>query len=188
MVFLSDNVNNAFAGLCCDCSNFSLHFFMKRTLVFLIPLLSLCVCLYTDAQAQRCDSLVQHEAPGVASRSPELAGTLSWVLPGLGQIYNGKVGKGLLQMELFFGGIGMIASSHIGFSHGSITPAAWISVGIVAGTFVWAVIDAVTTAERINGAAKGEAQLLQIRPNDCAIRFDLGATELGARASLVVDF
>ena len=91
-------------------------------------------------------------------------------------------------MELFFGGIGMIASSQIGFSHESITPAAWISVGVVAGTFVWSIIDAVTTAERINSELKGETNVLQIRTNDCAIRFDLGATELGTRASIVVIF
>jgi len=161
---------------------------MMRTGFSLAVVVTLLLILHVDSLSQTSDTLAQPQARGFIFKSPELAGTLSWILPGLGQIYNGKAGKGLLQMELFFGGIGMVAASHIGFSHASITPAAWISVSIIAGTFVWSVIDAVTTAERINNERKSGSRLLEIRTDDTVLRFDLGADRLGTRASLVLIF
>jgi TM2 domain-containing membrane protein YozV len=161
---------------------------MMHTGSSVAAVLLLLISVPINSRSQTPDSLLQPESPAALVKSPELAGTLSWILPGLGQIYNGKVGRGLLQMELFFGGIGMIASSHIGFSHNSITPAAWVSVGIVASTFVWSVIDAITTAETINHEGRRATHLMEIRPGDTAIRFNLDADHLGARASILVTF
>ncbi len=138
--------------------------------------------------AQPTDSLSRPPAPGKVARNPELAGTLSWILPGLGQIYNGNVGKGLLQMELYLGGIGMIASSQIGFSHNSITPAAWTSVAIVAATFLWSVIDAVTTAREMNSAGEGSSAILQVPTGPCALTFDMAPSTRAPRATIVIWF
>ena len=180
MVFLSDNVNVAIATT-------SLYiFFMMRSGFSLAVVVTLLLFSPVESLSQASDTVSQPQVHAFTAKSAELAGTLSWILPGLGQIYNGNVGRGLLQMELFFGGIGMVAASHIGFSHESITPAAWISVGIIAGTFVWSVIDAVTTAERINSEGKSPTHLLEIRTSETVMRFDLGADRFGARASIVL--
>lgn len=70
-------------------------------------------------------------------KSPGLAAVLSLVVPGVGQIYNGHLVKGLLLVFLAL-------------------PIAWLSLGILIGfvlvpvLYIWATIDAYRTAERIN--------------------------------------
>ncbi|OBY81579.1 sugar ABC transporter permease [Paenibacillus sp. KS1] len=65
-----------------------------------------------------------------------LAGVLSFILPGLGHLYLGRVQKGIILLLL--NGIAIMLSS--------------IIIGLFAMVFVWmyAIIDALKTADRIN--------------------------------------
>ena len=72
-------------------------------------------------------------------RNPLIAGILSLLIPGLGQIYNGEIGKGIgliiahfISLLLMFVIIGFIT-----------TPILWI----------YGMVDAYQTAEKINAAA-----------------------------------
>lgn len=67
------------------------------------------------------------------NRHPGIAAVLSFIVPGLGQIYNGELGKGFG----FVAGIiisGFLCAIFIGFI---LLPVLWI----------WAVVDAYRTAE-----------------------------------------
>jgi len=79
-------------------------------------------------------------------KSPGLAGFLS-LFPGLGAIYNGQVSKGFLFIIIFAGLITLQ-------EHAGLQP----FVGLLLPAFIiYAIIDAVQTAKRINmGAAGGE--------------------------------
>jgi TM2 domain-containing membrane protein YozV len=69
-------------------------------------------------------------------RSPGIAAVLSFFWCGLGQIYNGQIGKGIaMGSAYFFSGLLMYVA--IGFI---TTPILWI----------WGMVDAYRTAERLN--------------------------------------
>ena len=77
-------------------------------------------------------------------KSPGLAAVLSFFWPGLGQIYNGEIGKGLLIMFVqIINALLMLVL--IGF----------ITAPIV---LIWSIYDAYKTAERINAQAAQQAQ------------------------------
>ena len=77
-------------------------------------------------------------------KSPGLAAVLSFLWGGLGQIYNGEIGKGLLIMFVqFINALLMLVL--IGFF---TWPIVWI----------WGIYDAYKTAERINAEAAMQAQ------------------------------
>ncbi|MGO9453821.1 MAG: zinc-ribbon domain-containing protein [Candidatus Binataceae bacterium] len=72
-------------------------------------------------------------------KSPGLAAVLSFLWCGLGQIYNGQIGKGIVMMVAY-----AISVFMIHFLIGLLTtPVLWI----------WGLVDAYRTAERINRAA-----------------------------------
>jgi hypothetical protein len=82
--------------------------------------------------------------------NPRLAVGCSIFLPGAGQLYNGEGLKGAMHLGLFAGSIAMVVSAGITETHESITPYAWFSVAMVGVTYVWAAIDAYTSAVHIN--------------------------------------
>lgn len=69
-------------------------------------------------------------------KNPGLAAILSFLLPGLGQMYNGEVGKGVMIVIVQVVNFALMA----------------IVIGFITGPIVmiWAVYDAYKTAERIN--------------------------------------
>ncbi len=71
-------------------------------------------------------------------KNPGIATVLSFFFMGLGQLYNGEIGKGLLFIFLFFISI-LLISAFIGFI---TTPILWI----------WGMVDANNSAKRINEA------------------------------------
>ena len=83
--------------------------------------------------------------PLKGEKSPEIAGAMSLFLPGLGQYYNGDPDKGLFQQILFVSGIFLAAR---GFEENS--PKQAVGIGLVVGTTVWSVIDAVKSAKKKN--------------------------------------
>ncbi|HKN01550.1 MAG TPA: zinc-ribbon domain-containing protein [Candidatus Binataceae bacterium] len=72
-------------------------------------------------------------------KSPGLAAVLSFLWCGLGQIYNGQIGKGIVVMVVY-----AISAFMIHLLIGLLTtPVLWI----------WGMVDAYRTAERINRTA-----------------------------------
>ncbi len=78
-------------------------------------------------------------------KNPGLAAVLSFLISGLGQIYNGEIGKGLLIIVVQIIN-GLLTMIFVGFVTGAIV---WI----------WAIYDAYKTAERINANAGGAGRL-----------------------------
>ncbi|MBI2390233.1 MAG: hypothetical protein HYV09_11645 [Deltaproteobacteria bacterium] len=75
--------------------------------------------------------------PYVRRKDAGVATLLSFFLPGAGQIYNGQIGKGL--------GF-LLVSIFVNF------PLMFVGVGFLTGliTWIWAMIDAHSSAEKIN--------------------------------------
>ncbi len=84
---------------------------------------------------------MQYQSP---PKNPALAAILSFLINGLGQIYNGEVGKGILIMVVQVVNV-LLMGIFVGFITGPIV-------------FIWSIYDAYKTAERINAEAAGRAQ------------------------------
>ena len=71
-----------------------------------------------------------------APKSPGVAVVLSFFVAGLGQIYNGQIGKGLAFMIAYLCSLALM----------------WVLIGFVIAPilWIWSMIDAYKTAERIN--------------------------------------
>jgi TM2 domain-containing membrane protein YozV len=76
-------------------------------------------------------------APYVRRKDAAVSTILSFFMPGLGQFYNGQIGKGVAFL---------LVTMFVNF------PLAFIGVGFFTGlaTWIWAMIDAHSTAEKIN--------------------------------------
>ena len=94
----------------------------------------------------------------VRDKSPVLACALSVCVPGLGQVYNGEVVKGLILAGGAFGGAALAAASASSdFSNqGSVVG---ISLGVGIACYVWSVIDAPISASRINSETRGRSHV-----------------------------
>ena len=86
--------------------------------------------------------------PPVFFKNPTVATLLSFFIPGLGQFYNGQVGKGILFLVLI--GISCVLMVVI--------------VGFILGTIVWiwSMVDANTSAKRVNEQLAAGASPLQV--------------------------
>lgn len=94
-----------------------------------------------DARAEICPECgIRQRQPTEDrdSKSPGLAAVLSFLVPGLGQIYNGQVGKGLLILVFVVVLFALIVTSPV------------IAGGLAFLTWVLAIYDAYTQAERYN--------------------------------------
>ena len=95
-------------------------------------------------------------APAQKRKDPFGAAVLSFFIPGLGQYYNGQVGKGLLQQALVIGGaaVAVGASSSSTYMNHTTTETnqgqLLLGLGLVLAVDVWSISDAHATAERIN--------------------------------------
>jgi TM2 domain-containing membrane protein YozV len=103
-------------------------------------------------------------------KSPFLAWFLSWLYPGVGQFYNGSVGKGVTMTALATGGLGCLYAGVIDFDNGGEGDLIGVGLLVYLGASVWSMIDAPISAARINrrNAALtwnvGDAQL-KLRPD-----------------------
>jgi len=88
----------------------------------------------------------------VSQKSPALACVLSLLVPGLGQVYNGEIIKGLLFATGVVAGTYLLVFSGGDFEHESSTSEPLFYTGmIVAGvSYLWSIIDAPVSASRIN--------------------------------------
>ncbi|HVP90088.1 MAG TPA: DUF5668 domain-containing protein [Terriglobales bacterium] len=92
--------------------------------------------------------VIQQKPP----KSPAAAGILSALIPGVGNMYNGLVNKGLLQLVIF-GGLFVI------FLQGCMTGSALTIVFMalmMAGFWFYQIIDSVNSAKAINEGAAGQ--------------------------------
>lgn len=85
--------------------------------------------------------VIQQKPP----KSPALAAILSFIFPGTGALYNGQFSRGILYMVIFAGLITMQR-------HGSGQPFLGL---MLAGFYIYQVIDAVNQARLINERAAG---------------------------------
>jgi TM2 domain-containing membrane protein YozV len=69
-------------------------------------------------------------------RNPGVAAVLSFFWCGLGQIYNGQIGKGILMLVAYLISVSLI----------------WLIVGLITTPilWIWGMVDAYNTAERLN--------------------------------------
>jgi hypothetical protein len=165
---------------------------------FRILMLSICVALCFSIQrviaaipsTQAADSNTctsSDSLPEVSKKNPELAGTLSVFLPGLGHMYAGETVKGTVLTGLFGVAIGTVIASNIGSTHDSIRPGGWASVVFVSAVYVYALIDAPFAAGRINEArSSSHAHLLNI-PAGTGL-FSMDAIATGSRFGLAVSY
>ncbi len=85
--------------------------------------------------------IIQQRPP----KSPTAAGILSVIFPGLGALYNGQVGKGLLHMGIFAGIITILARNRGGDVFFALA---------LAGFWFYQIFDAVNSARAINQTAQ----------------------------------
>lgn len=100
-----------------------------------------------SATNQTASKPIQNQSnnSGVGKKSPLLSGICSFIIPGLGQMYNGEYLKG----GLFFGGF--IASCVLTEGLGNEIDAGGAIGGIVVvGLWIWNWVDAPTSSKRIN--------------------------------------
>ncbi len=82
------------------------------------------------------DGLMLHPAPYVRRKDPGAATMLSCVVPGVGQLYNGQIGKGIAFLLLTVVNVLLL----------------FVGIGVFTGlvTWIWAMVDAHIAAEKIN--------------------------------------
>ncbi len=79
-------------------------------------------------------------------KDPALSSTLSMLVPGLGQIYNGQVAKGVGFLAVTYGSLGIAA---IASSNGNRSLAA-AGFATAAAAYVWSFLDAAFTSNSMN--------------------------------------
>jgi len=103
-------------------------------------------------------------------KSPALAVLLSAVFPGIGQYYNGDVGKGVIMNVLYVGGF--VLAFTAGFEENTygysgyyydyyyteetIGTWYWVGLGVSMGTAIWSMIDAGISASNYNDRLREE--------------------------------
>lgn len=91
--------------------------------------------------------VIQQKPP----KSPAAAGILSGMIPGVGNIYNGLVNKGLLQLVIFAGLFAVFISVCIGGN-----PIAIVFTGLMlAGFWFYQMIDSINSAKALNEGTAG---------------------------------
>jgi TM2 domain-containing membrane protein YozV len=148
---------------------------------------SICAAIF---HAAADDSLAnRHPTERLADNSdvlknPELAGALSVLVPGLGQVYNGETVKGISVLTGFLGGIAVCIAAKIGDTNDSIGASGWLGVGMIGTAYLWGIIDAPLSANRINreNATRGMGPLIEIHAGAYSISLKTGITPHGISA------
>ncbi len=145
-------------------------------------------------KAHQIMEIVRQPIPeSVAPRkNPLLAGCLSGFLPGLGQFYNGESGKGTIQMGMALGGlsvalIGVLASAVETWNDwgtdSTDAPETIVGVGgvLFISAWVWSVIDAPSSAKKINNQNERQRQARLIEFHGIEVDPIASRKALGAR-------
>lgn len=97
----------------------------------------------------------------VQEKNPALAAILSLLINGLGQIYNGEVGKGLIIIVIQIINA-LLTTIFIGFFTGTLV-------------YIWAVYDAYVTAKRLNEQSQQQMLANTKKCPRCAERVHIDA-------------
>jgi hypothetical protein len=143
------------------------------------------VVVYAMHEVAKISAEIMSEHTSIGFRgekSPFAAFLLSFMVPGLGQYYNGHFVKGAIQQAFFVGGWIMISAS-IENDESGFSPFAdhnpdllWSGVIVTGGAWLWSTIDAPMAANKINKERKQSyGHLIQVNKNQYVIGLDLGA-------------
>jgi TM2 domain-containing membrane protein YozV len=100
-------------------------------------------------------------------KSPAVAWVLSFLIPGIGQYYNGDIAKGVVMNVLYFGGWTMYAVAftrsttctyNFCYTNSSSNTLAWVGLGVATGTWIWSMIDAPISASAHNANVRAWAR------------------------------
>ncbi len=125
---------------------------------------------------------------GQATKSPLLAGSLSLILPGAGQFYNGHTGKGIgvlgaagVALFLIVDGSVDTAESVVFYDDNLDDGLGQVALGsiILAGAYAYSVVDAVKSANSINREAEHSqfGHLFELEQGDKVVGFDVTAID-----------
>ena len=133
------------------------------------------------------------EAQPQVEKSPGVALFLSFVFPGLGQHYNGDHQKGIVHGVIAVAGVGMALGPGIqGSWREPEGTTKWYAAGLLTLVAVelWSVVDAATSAERINREARERefGHLMEFQSDRYVIGVDVGLSSAGPSGGLVVHF
>lgn len=129
-------------------------------------------------------------------KSPGLAFFMSFLIPGVGQYYNGQVNKGIAQEVLYIGGwvfalaVGKVYNYDYNH-HRSIetTPAMYIGLGLAGVSYLWSMIDAPISASKINRrVAQNYGHMTEFNQGKNVLGFDMGPMRKGFAAKLSYHF
>ena len=123
-----------------------------------------------------------------SEKSPAVAFILSFLIPGVGQYYNGtkqEINRGIAQEVIYVGGIVMLYSSE------DENVVALGAVGALGG-FLWSIIDAPIAASNINKELRRQqyGHLIQFDRRNYAVGLDVYPmmTDKGIAAELTIHF
>ncbi len=126
-----------------------------------------------------------------AEKSPAVAFVLSFILPGLGQYYNGEPKKGITQEALVLGGsvLAVVSVENVGGAYRSTTWS-YIGFGIAGGACIWSLIDAPLSAGRINKERRKQrwGHLIEFNKEKYVVGLDLTPMNSGMGAKLSLHF
>jgi TM2 domain-containing membrane protein YozV len=106
----------------------------------------------------------------IRMKSPALAFSLSFITPGTGQFYNGQVGKGILQF-----GVTIPCAVIAILNADDPTNFSAIASGIAGTAYLWSVIDAPISANKINKKHKSKyGHLFEYENGKKTLGIDLG--------------
>jgi hypothetical protein len=92
-------------------------------------------------------------APAADSKSPVLAGVLSFLIPGVGSFYAGNTNHGLVHLGIDLGAIVVMSAGFSGNNQG----AADVGYFAYIGNWIWSIFTAVGDANAYNGSPSGKA-------------------------------
>ena len=126
---------------------------------------------------------LQTELP--SEKSPELAFFLS-IIPSLGQYYNGQYVKGMIMTSIHICGVVMVRSNEDAENNDLES----LGEVIVAGNWLWSLIDAPISATKINRERENflYGHLLQFEVGNYALGVDLTNSRKTYRATVTIHF
>lgn len=125
-------------------------------------------------------------------KNPTTAFLLSFFIPGLGQYYNGEVEKGIIMDVIYVGGVVLALTAGISdtYYYDEITGWYYVGLGMAVGSGIWSMIDAPTSANRINKEISQQkwGHLIEVNNDNYALGFDFTPMKKGIGTKLTLHF
>jgi hypothetical protein len=139
------------------------------------------------------EKVLKEPSPNAGKRkSPAMACLLSLLIPGTGQHYNGEHTKGVIQEVLFVGGIVLFINTANALFRFDFSPEQGTKLTIASfltyGSWLWSVIDAPLSAEKINRRSQQWGHMVEYEGRNHSLGFDLGLIKRGVGAQVTLHF